>query len=200
MSSRSYVNFSGGCSGADMEWDRIGRELGFLNHTHFRPADLKKMDSQLRERLEEDLRKAAIALGRPTGGFPGKDLVRRNWLIMHPVEAVFAISRIVKPENEDKGFVNKTGREIVSGGTAWACEMAIQKNKPVHVFDMNRNAWYVWDENLYIPEETPVLTSLYAGIGSRNLTKEGVRAIRDVYEKTIKENEQTVLQTDNGSR
>lgn len=180
-----YFNHSGGCAGADMEWDRIGRELGFENHIHYRPADLKAVSSSIRDTIDIDIRNAAIGLGRPTSEFPGKNLVRRNWFQAHNADAVYAISRIVKPGELDKGFKNLSGREIVSGGTAWACEMAIQKGKPVYVFDMNRDAWYVWDKNIFQITKTPILTKNYAGIGSRNLTPEALIAIKDVYLRTL---------------
>jgi hypothetical protein len=90
-------------------------------------------------------------------------------------------------QTDPRGFVNKAGKEIVAGGTGWAVEMAIQKGKPVHVFDMNRNQWYKWDTfaNKFVQEETPKLTQSFAGIGSRELTEAGIQAIRDVYNKTL---------------
>lgn len=181
-----YCNHSGGCLGADMAWDRIGRELGFDNHKHYRPADLKILSTDLRARLEEAVLAAAVTLQRPTSEFPGKDLVRRNWFQANAAEAIFAVSRIIPPGALDKGFVNNTGREIVAGGTAWACEMAINKGKPVHVFDMNRDNWYIWnmEKRTYEIEEIPILSVHYAGIGSRNISEKGELAIRSVYLKT----------------
>ncbi len=188
----NYQNHSGGCHGADMEWDRIGRMLGFTNHKHYRPADLKAAPSELKVQIDIDILSAALSLGRPTSEFPGKDMVRRNWFQADGADAIFAISRIVQPGGLDKGFVNKTGRQIVSGGTAWACEMAIQMKKPVHVFDMNRNGWYYWNEDSFCDEETPVLTEDNAGIGSRNLTPEAIGAITNVYLKTLDHEASTI--------
>lgn len=181
----NYYNHSGGCHGADMEWDRIGRMLGFTNHKHYRPADLKSATPDIRQKIENDVHKAAISLMRPTVEFPGKNLVRRNWFQANGADAIFAISRIVKPGDLDKGFVNKTGKQIVSGGTGWAVEMAIQMGKPVHVFDMKSNLWYFWNGNRFQWETVPTLTENYAGIGSRDLTPEALGAITDIYTKTL---------------
>lgn len=191
MKMNKYQNHSGGCHGADMEWDRIGRMLGFNDHKHYRPADLKAATPDVRAQIEHDIKLAAISLGRPTVEFPGKDLVRRNWFQARGGDAVFAISVIVKPNEKDRrGFPNLTGKEIVAGGTAWACEMAIQMGKEVHVFDTDKNNWYVWDtiHRRFAREETPTLTENYAGIGSRLCTPEALKAITDVYLKTL-ENE-----------
>ncbi len=128
-----YVNHSGGCKGADLEWDRIGKELGFNNHIHYRPSDLKYAPLDVKRQIESDVYKAALALGRPVQEFPGKDLVRRNWFQANRAEAIYAISRIVRPNELDKGFVNHTGRELVAGGTGWAVQMGIQMKKDIHV-------------------------------------------------------------------
>lgn len=180
----TYRNYSGGAEGADKEWDRIGREYGFEKHIHFRPSHLKEMNQDQRDTMEDDVFHAAKGLGRPTGDFPGKDLIRRNWLQMFNADAIFAVSRIINPGEKDKGFINNTGKQNVSGGTAWACEMAIQKGKPVHVFDMSTNKWYLWKVDKFVEETTPILTERYAGIGSRNLTPEGTQAIHNVYKLT----------------
>jgi hypothetical protein len=185
----NYINHSGGCEGADMEWDRIGREHGFNNHKHYRPSDLKRASAEVKQLIETDVFAAASALQRPTEEFPGKDLVRRNWFQANGADAIFAISRIVQPFDKDKGFSNLTGKQIVAGGTAWACEMAIQMGKPVHVFDIIKGFWFYWNGTEFKPELIPILTQNYAGIGSRNLTDSARQAIKLVYLKTL-ENEQ----------
>lgn len=191
----NYVNHSGGCKGADMEWDRIGREYGFNNHKHYRPADLKAATPEVREEIEHDIMLAAISLGRPTVEFPGKDLVRRNWFQANGADAIFAISRIVPPGKPDiKGFINKTDRALVAGGTAWACEMAIAKGKPVHVFDVIMNEWYKWDNigQRFGQIYTPVLYPNYAGIGTRLMSTSAIQAIRNVYLKTLEYETSTI--------
>lgn len=78
-----------------------------------------------------------------------------------------------------------------SGGTGYAVSMGIQLGIPVYVFDMNTNDWYRWwdSRNCFLPEysKIPELTKRFAGIGSRQITDEGIQAIKDVYEKTFKQ-------------
>lgn len=184
-----YTNNSGGAKGADLTWDRIGREFGVLNHIHWRPEHLDTMAESQRVKMFEDVKNAAIALKRPAQ-FKGISLVQRNWFQVEFSGAIFAVSRIINPEEVDfKGFRNKTGKQIVAGGTGWAVEMAIQKGKEVYVFDMNDNTWKFWDyvHKIFTPtESTPILTFTFAGIGSRELTPEGIQAIKDVYTETFK--------------
>lgn len=184
---KTYTNHSGGAEGADMAWDKIGREFGVENHNHYRPSDLAGLNTEDRSQLEKDVTNAAKGLGRPTSEFRGKDLVRRNWLQVRGADSIYAVSRIVNPGEMDKGFQNTSGKQVVGGGTGWAVEMAIQKGKPVFVFDTKTKDWYTWDlwQNKFVPSSTPILTYNFAGIGSREMTPEGLQAIRDVYKLTL---------------
>jgi len=182
-----YTNHSGGAYGADVTWDEIGREFGVINHIHWRPEHLSNMSEESRKDMLRSVQYAAIALDRPQS-FRGIELVQRNWLPVHHAEAVFAISRIVQPNALDKGFVNKSGKEVVSGGTGWAVEMAIQKGKDVYVYDMTYDHWMFWAKNaqrFLAHPNIPKLTHKFAGIGSRELTPKGIQAIRGVYMKTF---------------
>lgn len=186
---KDYTNHSGGALGADLAWDRIGRQFGVTNHIHYRPEHLKNMSPKVHAQMLEDVKLAAIALGRPMS-FNGVELVHRNWFQVHHGEAIYAISTIILPGYVDsRGFTNKTQKAIVAGGTGWAVEMGIQKDKPVYVFDLEAELWHRWNPkmNRFIECQTPVLTQAFAGIGSRNITDAGTIAIREVYQKTFHE-------------
>lgn len=185
MKPENYVNHSGGAKGADLEWDKIGREFGVTNHIHWRPKDLLDLSLDMVEQVLADVKAAATVLKRPYS-FNGIELVQRNCLQVYNTDAIFAISYIIHPGDIDfKGFKNNTGKEIVAGGTGWAVEMAIQKEKLVYVFDMNHNQWFRWFTEGFVAKSTPTLTEKFAGIGSRLLTLEGSDAIRNVYKKTF---------------
>lgn len=183
----NYTNHTGGARGADITWDRIGRRYGVIHHVHWRPSDLETLPEGTLEKMNIAVEAAAKALGRPSQ-FKGIELVQRNWLQVRYGEAIYAVSYIIQPgETDFKGFVNETGKEIVSGGTGWAVEMAIQEKKRVYVYDMSRDDWYVWnyDHCKFWATFVPTLTEQFAGIGSRNLTPSGVSAIENVYKKTF---------------
>lgn len=185
---KEYTNHSGGAKGADMEWDRIGRIYGVENHIHYKPADLKSLSREEEKLMLRDVYCSAQVLKRPHD-FKGIELVHRNWLqINRGSTAIYAISCIINPNEVDfKGFENKTGKQIVAGGTGWAVEMAIQKDIDVNVYDVNTNQWYLWMDltNSFEYESVPLLTKQFTGIGSRNLTSQGIQAIVDVYEKNF---------------
>lgn len=197
LTPKDFFNHSGGAKGSDMAWDRIGRKYGFENHKHWRPEDLTDVSKEVSEQIFWDVRKAAEALGRPSN-FRGIELVHRNWLQVHHSKAnIYAVAPIVLPGYRDgQGYTNKTKKPIVSGGTGWAIEMAIQKQGSVFVFNTSKDLWYRWDYGLYWFCEctTPILTQFYAGIGSRITTSTGMEAIERVYKTTL----QSLQKSDDG--
>jgi hypothetical protein len=56
--------------------------------------------------------------------------------------------------------------------------MAIDNNKPVHLFNQLDNKWYMMFSengvNKAVVEETPSLTQDFAGIGTREITESGI--------------------------
>jgi len=98
-------------------------------------------------------------------------LLRRNYWQVKNSSAIYAIS-IIKDN-------------IVQGGTGWACQMAIDLKKDLFVFDQQKNNWYFWNTYCFEKIDTPILTENFAGIGTRNLTENGKKAIYDVVDKTL---------------
>lgn len=182
----SFTCHTGGAIGADNYWKHIGKENG-VKVIDWRPHHLGSMTEEGKSQMLIDVKSAADVLKRPWN-FKGNELVQRNWFIPHHSVAIYAIGKIVEPGEEDfKGFENKTGKQIVAGGTGWAVEMAIQKEKPVFVFCMKENKWMLWLQHAgyFSPiNDIPILTQSFGGIGSRVIGSAGVKAIEDVYRKT----------------
>ena len=70
----------------------------------------------------------------------------------------------------------------VKGGTGWAVELAKLFNRPLHVFDQNRNGWFTWKDGSWQPEESPKIAfSTFVGSGTRYLSDEGKVAIEKLF-------------------
>jgi len=211
LSPDDFTDHSGGASGGDTYWDIEGRKFGIKNFIHYREPGKTVVDSkELRESgiratsaSEKDYAEgikmatqAAKNLGRKISTNYGY-YQYRNWLQVKYSDAIFAVSTILEPNQTDKkGYKNTSGKQVVEGGTGYAVEMAIMVNKPVYVFDQNKNKWYTWQyssTNLlgegvggkFVETTTPVLTKNFAGIGSREIKPNGIQAITDVYTKTF---------------
>ena len=195
---KNYINYSGAAQGGDTIWASIGKEFGIGKQVDYRPEHLKQLTPDQDIEVEKAYQQAVKDLGRrplEKGTFAG-GLVRRDYLQAKAADGIFAISTLVSPGQKDsKGYTNKTNSTIISGGTGYAVQMAINLGKEVHVYDQTKKQWYKYqyNQNLlgektkgdFIKESTPILTQKYAGIGTREINEFGKQAIRDVYEKTF---------------
>lgn len=193
ISLEGFTNYSGDAKGADKTWARIGKRLGLGKQVNYITNTYDRLSPEQKDEVEKAYLSAVDALGRkafPASDFRGK-LVRRDYLQAKAADAVFAVSRIVNPgEKTPNGkFTVRSKTQSVDGGTGYAVQMAIEMGKPVYVFNQLDNTWNKWNHETKSFEitDTPTLTSKFAGIGTRELTKEGEKAIEDVYKKTIKE-------------
>lgn len=202
ITTADFVDHSGGAFGADMDgWDKIGKQLGFVNFNHYYTGEkgpgnapggnveISENSVDYQEGRVESAKAAAVTYGYQYGAMKDARLIR-NWAQVKHSDAVFAIGTIVgvgKPLFPNIPGDTRLAKVVaVTGGTGYAVQMAINNNKPVYVFDQARGSWAkningVWSRMT----EAPILTKNYAGIGSRNLTPAGLKAIREVYEKTI---------------
>jgi len=181
-----FINHSGGCPGSDMEWENEGYKYGvttiaysFYNHVQESKNPKILTVDELAEGwfhvkiADRTLMKNVESLESPYM----RNLLCRNWFQVKNAEAVFAIGK----------FFSNT---IVSGGTGWAVQMAVDCDKPVFVFlqDTMGGGWF-----RYMPivgfescrGEMPILTENFAGIGTRDINDWGREAIKKIYSETF---------------
>ena len=186
-----FTLYSGGAKGSDFYWDLIGSRFGITNRVDFRPESLYGLYLSELIEIEKAYERAVKDLGRKEllpSTYAGK-LVRRDYLQAKYADAVFAISVLVAPGEKDpnpKGYINKTKKVLVAGGTAYAVQMAINLGKPVYVFDQIKNKWFTWENNTFVEiTHAPFLTLKFAGIGTREINEAGKSAILACYKNTI---------------
>lgn len=182
------TNYSGAALGSDKYWESLGKEFGIRKTVNYEKETLSVLTQEQLKEVENAYQKAVRDLGRGilSADSDGGKLVRRDYLQAKAADAVFAVSAIVEPNQKDKkGYTNKTSKQIVEGGTGYAVQMGINLGKTVYVFDQNKNSWYTWNGNSFIQTQTPILTTKFAGIGTRELKENGKQAIRDVYTTTL---------------
>ncbi len=185
----SYTCHSGGCLGADMEWETEGNKYGiktiaysFYNHKCY-SGNPKVLTVEELEEGYVACRRANKTLNRNFDGiqYPYvKNLLARNWFQVKNSDAIFAIV---------KKFLTK---DIAAGGTGWAVQMAVDCDKPVFVYlqDAMGGGWF-----RYMPVvgfeschgEIPKLTENFAGIGTREINEYGKQAIRNILQRSMSE-------------
>ena len=167
---KNYTMNSGGAYGGDTYWDVIGRQFGLTNINHFRPADNQRLSKTLRDRnvkpfsiTHEQSNYAREQIKQLTGReLPydiGGELLARDFYQVDKSDGVFAIANIT------------SSYKAVQGGTNMAVQVGIKQGKPVHVYDLNTESWYQYNQSTgrFEVEDTPVLTKSFAGVGTRNI-------------------------------
>lgn len=212
---KDYTMNSGGAYGGDTYWDVIGRQFGLTKINHFRPIDNQRMSKTLRDRnvkpfsiTHEQSNYAREQIKQLTGRELPQDLagelLARDFYQVDKSDGVFAIANIT------------SSQKAVEGGTNMAVQVGIKQGKPVHVYDLNTESWYQYNQSTgkFEVEDTPVLTKSFAGVGTRNIQnykvnkngqwvdREGyvgydkalkaANAIKAVYQKTFSKNDYKV--------
>jgi hypothetical protein len=73
----------------------------------------------------------------------------------------------------------------VKGGTGWGVELAKLFNRPLSVFDQDRNGWFTWDGKSWIPDEPLISANSFTGTGTRDLGEKGRQAIEALFERSF---------------
>ena len=73
----------------------------------------------------------------------------------------------------------------VKGGTGWAVELAKLFNRPLSVFDQEKNDWYSWKNGAWVQDAPKIEHRTFVGSGTRNLTDAGKKAIDTLFKETF---------------
>ena len=73
----------------------------------------------------------------------------------------------------------------VKGGTGWAVELAKLFNRPLSVFDQEKNGWYSWKQGTWAEDSPKIEHETFVGSGTRNLSENGKNAINKLFEGTF---------------
>ena len=176
----NYIMHSGGADGSDTMWDIIGRVYGLEVVRHYYYINKTPRGNFPISNSAYEEGKCAVYRANNTLKRQNFEkymfLLSRNWCQVKNSDAIYAIA---------EGFNGNT----VKGGTGWAVQMAIDSDKDVFVFDQSRSRWFTYDIELseWKHSETPVLRLDFAGIGTREIKPNGLKAIIDCYDITTKE-------------
>lgn len=186
---------SGGAEGADTYWEKLGEEYGiktkaysYKTPKHLSVNKVEISDDDYKEGIIE-VNKANKNLNR-YGIHKYMNLLARNWAQVKYSEQIFAVGTIIKPNAKNiRGYYNKGKYDIVDGGTGYCCQMSINNKREVFVFDQLKLKWFRWSYttmSFVSLNDTPVINvQNFAGVGTRQITSDGIQAIRDVYLKTF---------------
>jgi hypothetical protein len=78
------------------------------------------------------------------------------------------------------------GDGTVKGGTGWGAEFAKLCNKPLFVFDQDKNGWFGWDGAAWQDAGQPVIGhTRFAGTGTRFPNDAARRAVEELFTRSF---------------
>lgn len=185
---------SGGATGSDYFFESIGESYGVKTKAYSYKTKYHKSPNKVeisdRDYMEGVIRikKANIVLNR-WGVDKYMNLLARNWAQVKYSKQIFAIGHIVNPgERTQKGYYCNSKYQSVDGGTGYAIQMGVDNNKDIYVFDQLKDKWFRWSYSSlsFIHCDIPkILVEDFAGIGTRQILPNGIKAIEDLYNKTF---------------
>jgi len=186
---------SGGALGADTFFETIGSNYGvktraysYKTKYHTTENKVEISDGDYEEGVKEII-KANKTLNR-YGINKYMNLLARNWAQVKYSDEVFAVGTIVDPGKKgSKGFYNKSEFQVVDGGTGYCTQMSINNYRMVYVFDQDKDKWFRWSYTslkFELCDTLPTISSEnFAGVGTREIKPNGIKAIEDLYKRTF---------------
>jgi hypothetical protein len=186
---------SGGAVGSDSIFESVGSEFGVKTRAYSYQTKYHNSPNKV-EISEEDYLEGVemIKIANKTLNRYGiskfMNLLARNWAQVKYSKQVFAIGSIIESGKKcSKGFYNKSKHQIVSGGTGYAVQMAIDNGREVFVYEQTKEKWHKWCYNSLVFKELNYIPKItyqdFAGVGTREIKESGILAIKNIFLKTF---------------
>ncbi len=180
MEPKDVTLYSGGARGAEEAFGRGAEAHGVaeVNFT-FEGHHIQRTRGS-RALGPDDLAQGDVSMAEVSKRL-GRDYSTRPWMrqilqsIWHQVNRGYQVFVV--------GVIQDDG--TVRGGTGWAVELAKLWNRPLHVYDQDRAAWFTWRDGGW-HEDTPLITHpTVCGTGTRNLNDAGRRAVVSLFARSF---------------
>jgi hypothetical protein len=173
---------SGGHKGAEAEFGRAAKRWGLEQTTYSFEGHAMEWPVAVQVLSDAELAKGDVSMEivsqRMGRSYHQAELIRRViQSIFHMVNASYAVFVIGHILSDD----------TVKGGTGWAVELARLFNRPVWVFDQERETWFRWRDGRWDPDTPTIGERTFCGTGTRHLGEEGRRAIDELFRRSFGE-------------
>lgn len=181
MNRDECILFSGAANGAEAGFGACAERYGIdeVNYTFEGHNDARQRG--IRVLTHEELRQGDVSLQyvsrlmhrsyRDTPLF--KRVLQSIWHQVNSGQEIWVIGKILEDDT-------------VKGGTGWGAEFAKLCNKPLFVFDQDRDGWYRWEGERWSAEAEPRITHPhFTGTGTRFLQPGGAKAIEELFARSF---------------
>ena len=178
------ILFSGGAPGAEAEFGACAERHGieevnftFDGHKIARHRGVRVLNHEELQSGDVSLDYVSRLMHRRFTDAPTiRKVLQTLWYQVNNGQEIYVIGAIL-----DDGTVR--------GGTGWGAEFAKLCNKPLHVFDQDKDSWFTWtgeDWEKRSSANGPLITHPhFTGTGTRTLKANGKRAIEDLFTRSF---------------
>jgi hypothetical protein len=184
MKKEDCILFSGGAPGAEATFGENAEKFGIeeVNFTFEGHKIVRTRGSRVLN--HEELRNGDVSLEyvsrlmnrRYTESPVLRKILQSIWYQINSGQEIYVIGEVL----DDK---------TVKGGTGWGAEFAKLCNKPLHVYDQNKDVWFTWDKDDWTERhagDLPVISHLhFTGTGTRLLEEKGKKAIEELFRRSF---------------
>ncbi len=173
--------YSGGHKGAEAAFGQNAEAYGIREINFVYPGQAVERQRGLTVLGPEALKKGAISMeivSMRMGRTFSREAEIRKVLqtIFHMVNMGHQVFSV--------GWIQPDG--TVKGGTGWAVELGKWFNRPLSVYDLDRNRWFAWKEGTWEVDQPVIEHATFTGTGTRYLGSAGQKAIDDLFARTFK--------------
>ncbi len=184
MNAADAILFSGGAAGAEAAFGACAERHGieevnftFDGHTIARHRGVRVLNHEELQSGDVSLAYVSRILHRRYADAPTiRRVLQTLWYQVNNGQEIYVIGAIL-----DDGTVR--------GGTGWGAEFAKLCNKPLHVFDQDKNCWFTWSGEVWLPranDDGPVISHPhFTGTGTRRMRDNGTRAIDELFTRSL---------------
>jgi len=184
MNPRECVLYSGGLRGAEAAFGEAAQRHGveevnftFEGHRIERSRGVRTLSAAELNHGDVSLEYVSKLMNRhypETDTF--KKVLQTIWYQVNSGQEIYVVGTVL-----DDGTVR--------GGTGWGAEFAKLCNKPLHVFDQDKDRWFSWAGEAWNPRsqsDPPVIAHPhFTGTGTRKLQDNGKTAIEGLFKRSF---------------
>jgi len=183
MNKSDFILFSGAAPGAEAEFGACAERHGieevnftFEGHTEARRRGIRVLNHEELQAGDVSLEYVSRLMNRRYTDSPTlRKVLQTLWYQVNNGQEIYVVGVI----QDDR---------TVRGGTGWGAEFAKLCNKPLFVFDQEKNGWFGWTGDSWKARgrEAPTITHHhFTGTGTRTMQPNGKQAIEDLFTKSF---------------
>ena len=182
MRREDCILFSGAAGGAEAEFGAAAERHGieevnftFEGHNDARRRGIRVLTHPELKRGDVSLSYVGKLMHRSYPDTPlMKKVLQTIWHQVNHGQEIYVVGRILPDQT-------------VHGGTGWGAEFAKLCNKPLFVFDQERDGWQRWSGDAFEPIAAPVINHpQFCGTGTRFLSENGAAAVEALFERSFR--------------